>query len=198
MADPISRCRRPFDRPHASLAFAIAIMAVVAPGTSDAQNLFSNGSFEDGAAIPPGSFLGGLGPGNASITDWTIVDGNIDYIGTLWDASDGSRSLDMSGNGPAGSIGQAVSTSIGHRYRVRFDLAGNFGTPGIKRLQVAAADVIRLFDFDATGRSANDMGWVSHEFEFIAGAISTPVYFTSITAGGFGPALDNVFPLPPS
>ena len=174
--------------------FALAVRTgdVFGPPGAEGPNLIANGSFEVGASIPPGSFLSGLTLGNTSITSWTIADGNLDYIGTLWQASDGTRSLDMTGDGYPGSIGQTLSTQMGHRYRVRFDLAGNPTTTDIKTIRVVAGDEVRDFAFDNTGRSAQDMGWRKHSFEFDATSTSTTLYFVSLVPGSHGPTLDNV------
>lgn len=173
--------------------FALAVQTgdVFGAPTATGPNLFTNGSFETGAAIPPGSFISGVGVGNGSITDWSVFAGSVDYIGTLWEASDGARSIDLGGT-VAGSLTQTIPTETGHRYRVRFDLAGNYGQAGVKTLRVTAADQLRHFDFDATGRGPNDMGWVTREFEFVARGANTPIYFVAVTPGSFGPALDNV------
>src|SRR5262245_54069854 len=82
---------------------------------------FTNGSFETGTN--PGVFTT-LASGSTAITGWMVSAGTIDYIGTYWTASDGVRSLDMSGNGP-GAITQTFDTVPNQQYQVIFDLAGN-------------------------------------------------------------------------
>lgn len=72
-----------------SIGFAIALMT----GLPAEANLLTNGSFETGPN--PGSFTN-FAAGSTAITGWTVsTPGNIDYIGSLWVAANGSRSLDL-------------------------------------------------------------------------------------------------------
>jgi hypothetical protein len=76
---------------------------------------------------------------------------------------------------------------------VEFDLAGNFaGGPAVKTVQVSAAGTTQTFTFDTTGKSQNNMGWDTKHWEFTATDTETVIEFASLTAGGYGPALDNV------
>ena len=174
--------------------FAMLVQSGDVLGTpgSEGSDLITNGSFENGVAIAPAAFISSVSAGSGSIADWNITSGNIDYIESLWQASDGTRSLDMSG-GNWGTVSQTIQTVPGHRYRVRFDLAGNpSGGPTQKSLRVTAADEQQMYDFDSSGRSTNDMGWTAHTFEFTAKDATTNIYFVSLINGSFGPALDNV------
>lgn len=168
-----------------------AVMAAAVPGVSQAAP-FINGSFEMGVA--PGGYTNLNAPSNA-INGWTVSGGSIDYIGSLWAASDGSRSLDLAGNS-AGTIEQSFDTVIGRSYSVTYDLAGNpQGGDAIKRLSVfasGAGNVASTELFDTTGRSESAMGWSSRNYTFVADATSTTLSFASITTGFYGPALDNV------
>jgi choice-of-anchor C domain-containing protein len=150
----------------------------------------TNGSFESGTN--PGAFTE-VGVGGTNITGWTVDSGSVDYIGTYWTASDGSRSLDMSGSS-AGGISQALSgLSIGQEYTVTFDMAGNpAGAPATKFLQVSAGGTSGLYSFDTTGHSLSDLGWVTFTYVFIATATTDTLAFLSMTPGSFGGALDNV------
>lgn len=173
-------------------------------------NLVVNGSFESGAPIP--AFPPFISPvaGSTAITGWQITAGNVDYGvngNGFWAASNGARSLDMNGNA-AGTIAQLIATEIGREYEVLFDLAGNFyGGLAIKPLRVTAGGTSRDYTFDTTGRSANDMGWSTRSFVFVASSSSTLLSFASLDinegascsnanlGGGracFGAALDNV------
>lgn len=69
----------------------------------------------------------------------------------------------------------------------------------IKTLQVSAAGLNQQYQFDDTGRSSTDMGWMTEHFQFTATSTSTALTFLSLTTSGgfngqqwFGPALDNV------
>jgi choice-of-anchor C domain-containing protein len=118
--------------------------------------------------------------------------GNINVVGSsLWKAADGKRSLDLNGSVP-GAISQTFKTRKGQKYRVTFGLAGATAGPTEKKLQVIAAGQIKEFTFDITGKTPNDMGWVSKTWEFTAKADRTTIEFVSLTEGDAGPALDDV------
>jgi choice-of-anchor C domain-containing protein len=162
---------------------------------------FVNGSFELGAN--PGSFIA-LNGGSTSIDGWTVGGGanSVDYIGSYWSASDGTRSIDLNGLVP-GSISQTFDVVSGQAYRVSFDLAGNpAGGPQFKTLD-STAD-LTLFSpapFDVSNTNLTNMGWINYSFLFTATSNSETLTFTSTTFGysgnstyptAFGPALDNV------
>ena len=157
-----------------------------------AANLIQNGSFETATVNPnPGDFIR-LDAGSTAITGWTVSQGSIDYIGTLWQASNGSRSLDLSGEN-AGGIQQTFNTTVGKTYRVTFDLAGNtFTSPTIKDMRVSAGGSSADFSFDTTGKSNSNMGWLSKSWDFTANSTTTTLEFISLTNSFDGPALDNV------
>ncbi len=162
-------------------------------GGSAALANLTNGSFELGTN--PGSYAT-LNPGSTNITGWTIT-GQIDYIGTYWQASDGSRSIDLSG-GSAGSIEQVIGTNPGTTYFVSFDMAGNpDDSPAIKQLLVEAVGIdSQSFSFDTTGLTKSNMGWQSKQWSFIATSTTTTLKFTSLVSGAYGPALDNISVIP--
>jgi choice-of-anchor C domain-containing protein len=154
-------------------------------------NLVLNGSFEQGPA--PGSSIQ-LSPGDDSINGWTVADNGIGYIGGLWQASQGGRSLDMNGVADHGSIEQTFLTTPGVSYKVTFDMAGypNPSSP-LKTLRVVAAGRFKDFTFDTTGKSVGNMGWTTKNFTFTAQWETTTLLFLSLTPGSnTGPALDNV------
>ena len=170
-----------------------AIVAVtligITGGSVSALASSTNGSFEMGP--DPGVFTT-LAAGSTAVTGWEVTSGSVDYIGSYWTASDGVRSLDMSGN-TAGAISQTITTIPGHTYAAAFDIAGNpAGGPSVKQLQVSAASASQTFNFDTAGKTLTAMGWTPQTFAFTATSASTPLAFTSLTAGFFGPALDNV------
>ncbi|HIJ53538.1 MAG TPA: choice-of-anchor C family protein [Planctomycetes bacterium] len=163
------------------------------------SNITQNGSFENGAPIPSGSFLE-LDAGSTAIDDWVVI-GNgirvIDYISGYWVASDGSRSLDLNGNPGPGGVEQDIATVIGTTYLVTFDMAGNpDGPPLIKTLDVSAIGSISQsqgFSFDKTGHTRAAMGWVTNQWLFTADAETTMLRFMSTTTNSpYGPALDNI------
>jgi choice-of-anchor C domain-containing protein len=153
----------------------------------------TNGSFETGTN--PGAFTE-VGVGGTNITGWTVDSGTLDYIGSYWAASNGGRSLDMSGSS-AGQISQTITgLTDGQEYKVTFDLAGNpDGAPASKDLKVSADGFTGMYSFNTTGHSTGSavaMGWSTQTFFFTASGTSAVLAFLSLTPGSFGAALDNV------
>jgi choice-of-anchor C domain-containing protein len=120
---------------------------------------------------------------------------NIDYIGGLWVAADGGRSLDLNGtNGPAGIL-QQFDTVIGTTYAVRFAMAGNpDGPPTSDDLAAQIAGFpVHFFSFNEAGASRANMNWQYFSFQFTATSTSSQLSFFSTTQSQFyGPALDDV------
>ena len=180
------------------LISAATCMTLIA--THAGANLITNGSFETGPN--PGSFTD-LAGGSTAITGWTVTLNHLDYIGSLWVASNGVRSLDLEGSNCvlftsncAGGIEQSFATTPGQQYTVSFDLAGNpFNVPIEKFITVLAAGQSQTFSFDITGKSTGNMGWVTHTFTFTAAGPNTILEFQTAdgaAVSGWGPALDNV------
>jgi len=173
-------------------ALAVLAVSLVLAGTSLAgPSIVTNGSFETGPEIP-GSFVT-LNGGSTAITGWTVMGANIDYIGPFWVASDGERSLDLSG-AAAGGIMQDLTTVVGTSYLVEFDMAGNGRSgPVIKDMDVkASSSQCQVFSFDTTGTTFADMGWETMQWSFVAENPVTTLQFISLTDGVYGPTLDNV------
>ena len=169
-------------------AGAIAL-AVVSPAF--AAPLLMNGSFENGTVTDPFTTVHA---GNTNITDWSVVSGDVDYISTYWTASNGSRSIDMTGDMP-GAIQQTLATTPGVPYTVTFDLSGNpVCGPSTKMLNVDTGGSPTLYQYDTAvnGTTLNNMNWLPQTYSFTANSTATPLTFTSLTPGYCGPALDNV------
>jgi choice-of-anchor C domain-containing protein len=175
----------------AALAIVASISLVVSAAL--AFGGLTNGSFETGtfssAPYDP------LNAGATNLTGWTIESGSVDWIGSYWQAADGARSIDLSGNGP-GAISQTLATTIGNTYVVTFFLSGNpEGAPAAKTLTVGASGADAkgyTFDIGAAGNSRSDMKWSAQEYSFVATNSSSMLTFTSTTPGDIGPALDNI------
>jgi len=176
------------------VGFAMAIGLLTAPAGA---NLIANGSFENGN-LPTPSGVSVLA-GGTNITDWIVGGGGVDYIGTLWQAADGTRSIDMDSGkdnrtGPfAGSLSQSFATTSGQLYAVDFDLAGNpDGGPILKTVAVSAAGQTQDFSFTNTVQTYSNMGYLPQEFLFTANSSSTTLMFASLSGTGYGPVIDNV------
>lgn len=169
--------------------------------------LIVNGSFEDS---PISTIRWGLPVGDTSITGWTVVKDKIDYVivedEVAWQASDGTRWLDLGGNPGAGGISQIVPTRAGSLYRVSLDLSGNpdpntyggdDGPAKVLRVQAAGQAADFVFDVDVEGNTIYDMKWRSREFTFVATGDQTEIQFLNVMDEDYsavyrGPALDNV------
>ncbi|KRQ94754.1 hypothetical protein CQ12_04295 [Bradyrhizobium jicamae] len=162
-------------------------------------NLVVNGGFENG--VNPGSFTTLNAADSSSISGWTVTGGSIDYIGSYWQASEGSRSIDLNGLSQGTIAQQTLATVVGQQYLISFDLAGNPDLgPTIKTIGVSIGDSgLQTFTFDSTGTSHSNMGWITESFLYTATGTSI-ITFQSLTIGptgnenfaAYGPALDNV------
>ncbi len=174
-----------------------AALCLVGASRADAGP-FVNGSFEV-ASLNPGAGFATVAEGSTQITGWEVFDLvpaalTIDYIGTFWQAADGARSVDLTGNNGAAGIRQTFDTLVGTTYRVEFAMAGNpDGPPDMKQVLVEAGGVSQSFLFDAAPTSRADMGWIYYALDFTADSTATTLSFLSQTSGVFfGPAIDDV------
>jgi choice-of-anchor C domain-containing protein len=180
------------------LTFAMLVLVIALSSGTAQGDLIVNGSFELGTDPEPLAyhFLRVYTPDSATIADWSVVQDNVDYIGSYWQAQQGSRSLDLDGNtGVNGAVEQSIATTVGQPYRVTFWLAGNPDSgPAIKTLWVFNNGVDKAeYTFDITGKSRDNMGWVWETYDFTATAASTTLRFESHTQpGGYGPVIDNI------
>ncbi len=161
------------------------------PAESAASDtLVVNGSFERG---PGGTPLVILSAGSTAIPGWTVGRNDIDYITTYWQASNGSRSIDLSGFGPGSLVQELQGLAVGRKYRVIFDMAGNpdDGSP-IKVLRVVINRQVHDFQFDARGSTRRNMRWTRKGFTFVYRGGASFLRFISLENSPYGPALDNV------
>jgi choice-of-anchor C domain-containing protein len=183
-----------------SFIFAAATTAGLLFNVHSAQaNLVINGSFELG--VDPGGFTTLNAIDSGSISGWAVTSGSIDYIGSYWQASQGSRSIDLNGITQGTIAQQTLATVAGQQYLISFDLAGNPDQgPTVKTIGVSiGSSGLQIFTFDTTGKSHGNMGWITESFLYTASGTST-ITFQSLTVGptgnetfaAYGPALDNV------
>jgi choice-of-anchor C domain-containing protein len=175
------------DRPTAGLLLATMLSILVPLGQGQ---ILINGGFENGA-IDPGSWSL-LSKDSTQINGWIVGGEGVDYIGGLWQPSEGSRSIDLSAYG-AGTISTTLNTVPGTTYRLFFDMAGNpGGDPVEKALKVWIDDISQDFSFDTTGKTAENMEWQTKSLDFTAASSATRLTFESLVDAANGPALDNV------
>jgi choice-of-anchor C domain-containing protein len=170
-----------------------ACVAACGVATSAGAAAFTNGSFELG--VDPGGSFVTLGNGSTGITGWVVGGDSVDYIGGYWNAEDGSRSVDLSGNAN-GSVAQTFDTVAGQTYVVNFFLAGNPDGGPAAKLAITSADGAQqqsnVFTVVPGVNTRSNMGWADYTYQFTAATTSTTLAFASATNTAFGPALDNV------
>ena len=173
-----------------------ALFALVCAASASAAP-FQNGGFELGTPTADPCNVA-LPVGSTAITGWTVISGNVEYLTpTCWTPSEGSRSLDLVGNGSIGGIQQTFDTVPGQTYQVIFDMAGNPSAlfpPPVKNLTVTVNGTPHNYTFDTTAKSTANMGWISYSFLFVASSSSSTISFVSDMTGSTfaGAALDNV------
>ena len=180
---------------HARIHLALLLSAVA--HAQQSANLLMNGSFEQGA--DPGQFANAAA-GASTIAGWTITGEGVDYVGRLWPAAHGARSIDLDGSARSritppysqGGVAQAFATKPGIKYQVTFDLAANpFGGPPVRPLRVLAAGQSADFQVPNTGT----VTWTRTTWTFVANADSTTLEIRSLTTSpntGWGAVIDNV------
>jgi len=177
----------------------VAVTLAVAAVAGAHANLVNNGSFELGTN--PGSFTT-VATGGSNITGWNVTSGSVDYIGTYWQAAEGSRSVDMSGNS-LGRLSQSFATIPGFLYEVSFAYSANPDSPngGLRKTDVAIleTDTSNLlassqvtWDVPTEGNTKTNMMWKSASFTFTAVDTQSTIQFDSLATNSFGIAVDDV------
>lgn len=180
----------------ALLASAIALAA----GSASAANLIVNGGFNVGGTLN-GSFQTVGNFDSTTISGWTVF-GSVDWITGYWQSSDGDGfSIDMDGLA-RGFVHQDISTVVGQRYNLTFDISGNPDAgPDTDFLSVAlfgaAGPGVPNFLTSYSVTSANNhgaMNWSRRSYAFTASAPSVTISFASANSNlcCYGAAIDNV------
>ena len=158
------------------------------------ENLLVNGSFEEGHR--PRKFKS-FNAGSTEIPGWKVTRGQIDILGGLNAAFDGTNSVDLHGTPGFGGIEQTFKTVRGHRYRVTFAATV---TPTakhpVKRIGASAAGTKRTFTVESKIKTkwSKPLDWTLETFEFTAAADETTLeIYTLDTRDPFlGPLIDDV------
>lgn len=164
----------------------IGLASLAAPGL--AQSVV-NPSYESGPAFSGGWMRVNLG--STILEGWTVDRGNIDYIGPMWEAAEGGRSIDLNGD-TYGRIYQVLETTPGMTYAVDFALSGNWGGVANKTVRVTAGSYTQLYTVNTTGNTSTNMNWRYESFMFTATKSTTTIRFASQNTGKFGVALDDI------
>jgi len=183
------------------LKTAIFSILLVSAGLTQAQNLISNGSFEDGVFVnnypEPGIML--VGSGSKAISDWTVVGpagsfiASINEKNTAFPALYGNRFLDVTGTAynPIGQgVLQTIDTVAGMQYTLGFDIGNstlpNFGATS--SLLASAGGSSQTFMH--TGNDGIN-SWRHFSLDFVATGSKTDISLLS-QGGGHHIGLDNV------
>ena len=174
------------------LSAALVALFCAAPLSAQAVTIV-NGSFEQGSSVvPAGGFLT-VNAGMSTIPGWTVTGNSVDWVGTYWQASDGTHSIDLNGNDTGGLTQTLTGLTPGKIYTVGFDIAGNPDNgPNIKTGMLEVGIFSSNYFFDIAGNSRSDMGWEHHFMTFAAAGSTANLSFSSTTPGAWGPTLDNV------
>jgi hypothetical protein len=175
-----------------------ALLTILTCVTSaSAQNLISNGSFEERDRSGFNSNI------RAGLPGWTIGNGGgIDIVFSrgikpfYWQAAEGNVSLSLNWGSP-GSISQVVATEAGTRYLLSFSMAAEiYGGQASRTMDVVWSDVVvGTPTFSYTGQGSANMGWVQFTYEVVGSGRDT-LAFRSTTPANYGPALDAVALVP--
>jgi hypothetical protein len=184
--------------------------AGLACGAAQAQNLITNGSFEQFDATHPfivyaddtARYL----PGSTGILGWTVTSGtDIAMSGpsnSYGDyASDGSYSLDLTGyddHNPFGGVSQFITTIAGHHYRLTFDLGNNVNYVNENQpvaVDASAGGTFQIFNNQVYDHSTHPVeSWATQTLDFVADDSSTLITLHGALSGANQAAigLDNV------
>jgi hypothetical protein len=209
-----------------SLALAALACSIAIPARAD---LVNNGTFSGTVPDNGGSYTeystGQSFATTGSGFQWTVNNGNVDWIGSYWTAPNGNRSatgehsVDLDGNQPGGIRDTADGTVAGQMYLLSFDLAGNPDGPAnesVKTVVVTAGSTTspQTFTFNvangvamgpngstAAGGPTSDtnMGWQVESFLFMGDGGSTNFSFISGDTDPnslYGAAIGNVSIVP--
>ncbi|MFN8121538.1 MAG: choice-of-anchor C family protein [Thermoleophilia bacterium] len=158
------------------------------PGGNPGAELVTDGGFET-----PSIGVSLHSRQTTSFGGWTVSSGNVDLTGAEWIAASGSQSLDLNGDQP-GAVTQTLATTAGATYRITFRMSGNMmGGALLTGMRVDwGGSALRTVRFDTTGATSGSPGWTTVTLEATASSSSTALTFTSLTAGVYGPAIDDV------
>lgn len=156
-----------------------------------------------GALIQNGDFQNGTNPnstkpaGSTDIQGWLVLSAGVDWVDGVATVpeilgTNGALYIDLNGNQPVpGGIQQSVTTTVGTRYSVTFDMNANTITGASKILEVSAGAESQAFTFTPSG--STDIVWEQKAFQFVATNTTTTLTFMSLVNGtNAGPLLDNV------
>lgn len=183
---------------------ALGATALVSTSAQAAVNLVTNGSFENGIAVSGPTYV--ATGDTSSITGWTVTANGVNYTDNTpesgWDASDGSRSVELSSvNGGNGGLFQQMSGfEIGRTYRLKFDVSANPYDTAFRpkdarvRFSVTGGNA-EFYDYKLQNvNTATNMLYDTVSYNFVAGAKLQSLTIRGAVNPflGYGVVVDNV------
>ena len=168
-----------------AMTFALTDNSDNTPGNPVINDSLINGSFES----PVVGTFETFSQANA-IPGWTITSGEVEIDRTPWPASEGSQSMDLSGNF-AGSLEQTVSGFIaGASYELRFEYALHATASSSRSANV-------LIDNNVVSNITATTGMLAPNYQtagipFIADSSQKTFGFNSLSPDSRGVVIDNV------
>src|SRR4051812_2820535 len=160
----------------------IATLALMLAGTTQAQNLVTNGGF--GMGTPGGGGFGGFAGWTAvnetaahfnSGISFTFLDDGT-YSSVVSTAHSGNYMADFGSVGAATGISQTIGTITGNTYQVSFWLANDDGCDGVKgcftSINVSFGGVTLISD-----SLQHPYGWTHYTFDVVASGSSSDLTF---------------------
>jgi choice-of-anchor C domain-containing protein len=195
LASPSSSDSSASPSPEASATPILTLEVKPASGCAlPTGNLIQNGDFETPVVGPAWRVFTPTLPPDG----WNVLAGNVEIVGTAFQAASGQQSLDLDGTQPGGIV-QAIAAETGKVYKLSFCLAGNPGGGAkIKPMQVKWNDeVLATLSFDTSDKTFQAMGWQGYTIDIPASMITGPglLSFSSQTLGGagaYGAMIDSV------
>jgi choice-of-anchor C domain-containing protein len=179
---------------------ALGVLLLASTSAQATINLVVNGSFENG--VNPNGQLALSAGDSTSLFGWTVLSGGIDYVDNSaagWDASTGSRSIELNGANARGGVRQRVFGFIpGRSYQLKFALSANpFETaPRPKNFRAIVSVTGGVAEIDTytltAANTPSNMLYDMYQYNFVASKTFQDLQFRSNTSGTFGPVIDAV------
>ena len=177
---------------------ALGAALVLSTSAQAAVNLIVNGSFENGVAPSGTTFL--ATNDTTSIPGWKVLSTGVNYTdNSVWDASDGARSLELRTGQGNGGILQTISTyTAGYRYRLTFNVSANPFDPETRpkasRVLVSASNgPVAIYAYTLNNvNTATNMLYDAVSYEFVAGNTYGNIQLRSLVSSQYGPVIDNI------
>ncbi len=178
----------------------LAAVASVSAATSAqaAINLLNNPSFEVGTS-PAGSTALSAGD-TTTITGWRVLGAGVSYVdNTVWDAANGSRSIELTSKN--GGVSQRVfGFTQGKAYVLKFNVSANpantaQGPTKVNYLVSVSGGFAEqdFYTFIPGTNAPNNMAYVTETYTFVASKPYQDLQFrASGNNGAFGPVIDSV------